>query len=221
MPLKTALTVRMSRSDRQTSTVCCFEQTWIALYRNRIINKHTSRCKMNSVNASKICRICCNQTSIDLISLLNEENKTIVKKLRACADITVSIWTSGAGFLWSNTVFIDFVLHRSNMMTCYQSTFAKNAFKTSTQRTALRFNANIWIKNFVTQSPAASKSIPIWTAKQKLAMITQATMNTFLMSILPVALNWIQGKLRWTMLKHWLKKSSRNQIHRWITISTY
>lgn len=41
--------------------------------------------------SSKICRICCNRRPDDLVSLLDTENKTIVKKLRACADIAVSI----------------------------------------------------------------------------------------------------------------------------------
>lgn len=47
---------------------------------------------MNAVeNLSKICRVCCDRNSNnDLIFLLDAENKTIVKKLRACADITVS-----------------------------------------------------------------------------------------------------------------------------------
>lgn len=45
---------------------------------------------INSSSFSKICRICCNKRFDDLISLLDAENKTIVKKLRACADITVS-----------------------------------------------------------------------------------------------------------------------------------
>lgn len=40
---------------------------------------------------SKMCRVCCvRQTNNDLTSLLDAENKTIVKKLRACADIAVS-----------------------------------------------------------------------------------------------------------------------------------
>lgn len=45
---------------------------------------------MDTVNSSKICRICCNRRLDDLVSLLDADNKTIVKKLRACADITVS-----------------------------------------------------------------------------------------------------------------------------------
>lgn len=49
------------------------------------------RFKMDTIISSKICRICCNQRPNDLVSLLDAENKTIVKKLRACADITVSI----------------------------------------------------------------------------------------------------------------------------------
>lgn len=47
---------------------------------------------MNTVeNISKMCRVCCDCTSNNnLIFLLDAENKAIVKKLRACADITVS-----------------------------------------------------------------------------------------------------------------------------------
>lgn len=41
-------------------------------------------------NISKMCRICCDRSSNNLISLLIEENRTIVKGLRACANITVS-----------------------------------------------------------------------------------------------------------------------------------
>ncbi|XP_055298490.1 zinc finger protein ZFP2-like [Sitodiplosis mosellana] len=44
---------------------------------------------MDTANSSKICRICCNQRLDDLVYLLNADNKTIVKKLRACADITI------------------------------------------------------------------------------------------------------------------------------------
>lgn len=47
---------------------------------------------MNTVeNISKLCRVCCDRKpNNNLIFLLDAENKTIVKKLRACADITVS-----------------------------------------------------------------------------------------------------------------------------------
>lgn len=45
---------------------------------------------MSASITSKICRVCCNQKLNDLVSLLDVENKTIVKKLRACADVTVS-----------------------------------------------------------------------------------------------------------------------------------
>lgn len=40
------------------------------------------------INKSEICRVCCSEN--DLFSLFNAENNSIVKKLRACADITVS-----------------------------------------------------------------------------------------------------------------------------------
>lgn len=39
---------------------------------------------------SKLCRICRDQNSNDLISLLTAENQLIVKKICACADVTVS-----------------------------------------------------------------------------------------------------------------------------------
>lgn len=45
-------------------------------------------------NILKMCRVCCvQQTNNNLIFLLDAKNKTIVKKLRACADITVSTAT--------------------------------------------------------------------------------------------------------------------------------
>lgn len=47
---------------------------------------------MNTVeNISKVCRVCCDRKlDNNLIFLLDAENKGIVKKLRACADVTVS-----------------------------------------------------------------------------------------------------------------------------------
>ncbi|XP_031627727.1 zinc finger protein 569-like, partial [Contarinia nasturtii] len=44
---------------------------------------------MDTIHSSKLCRICCNQRSNDLHFLLDADNKTIVKKLRACADVTI------------------------------------------------------------------------------------------------------------------------------------
>lgn len=52
---------------------------------------------MNTVeNCSKMCRVCCDRKlNNNLIFLLDAENKAIIKRLRACADITVSAMTKG------------------------------------------------------------------------------------------------------------------------------
>lgn len=89
------LTFQLVPNDTITSTDCCFKQkhrheshgfSRKAKYKQN----HIKSIAMDTVNSSKICRICCNRRLDDLVSLLDTDNKAIVKKLRACADITVS-----------------------------------------------------------------------------------------------------------------------------------
>lgn len=97
-------------------------------------------------NISKMCRVCCiRQTSDNLIFLLDAENKTIVKKLRACADITVSTKSDEKSvevhcvewllcFKIDQCVSDAFSLfshaNRLNQTICCQSTFVRSVYKT-------------------------------------------------------------------------------------------
>lgn len=125
---------------------------------------------MNTVeNISKMCRVCCDCTSNNnLIFLLDAENKAIVKKLRACADITVSTNQErekstlyGCCDLVKSCVEISlFQTFRLNQMTCCQSTFVWIVYKILIQHTCLKSNANIWIRIYGNRLQVVFKSIP-------------------------------------------------------------